>query len=94
MIFFFISSSKQNSDLSQLLSMQKLVITISGPGMRIIFSNDFRYQPSALYIEENEINLKQEPYNSIFNLTKEENIIKVYYSIPPDSFNSMFKNNI
>ena len=94
MIFFFISSSKQNSDLSQLLSMQKIVITISGPGMRIIFNNDFRYQPSALYIEENEINLKQEPYNSIFNLTKEENIIKVYYSISPDNFNSMFKNNI
>ena len=41
MIFFFISPSKQNSDLSQFPSMQKIVVTISGPGMRIIFSNEF-----------------------------------------------------
>ena len=93
MIFFFISPSKQNSDLSQFPSMQKIVVTISGPGMRIIFSNEFRYEPSALYIEEKEINLKQKSYYNTFNLQKENNIIRIYYSIPPESFNSMFKNN-
>ena len=92
MIFVFISLSKQNSDF-ELESMQKIIITITGPGMRIIFSNDFRYQPSALYIEENEIDLEKKSYFNTFNLLEEENIIKVYYSNPPENFNSMFKNN-
>ena len=91
--FFFISSSKKNSDLSQLLSMQKIVVTISGPGMRKIFGNDFRYQPSALYINENEINLEQKLYYNTFNLIEEENIIEIYYSNPPECFKNMFNYN-
>jgi len=93
MIFFFISFSKQNSDLSNLQSMQKIIITVSGPETIIIFSNDFRYQPSALYINEKEINLVQKSYYNTFTLTDEENIIKVYYSIPPNSFKKMFNYN-
>ena len=94
MIFFFISSSKQNTDPSLLLSMQKIVITISGPEAVTIFGNDFRYQPSALFINETEIDLSQKSFYNTFDLKGEENIIKIYYSITPDSFNSMFKNKI
>ena len=93
MIFFFISPSKQNSDLSNLQSMQKIIITISGPETIIIFSKDFRYQPNALYINKNEINLEQNLYYNNFTLKKEENIIEVYYSNPPDSFNKLFNYN-
>mgnify|MGYP002624060022 CR=1 FL=1 len=93
MIFFNISSSKQNSDIRYLSSMQKIIITITGPGMRTIFSNDFRYQPSALYINENQINLNEELYYDYFDLKEEENIIEVYYSNPPGGLKNMFKYN-
>ena len=93
MLFFFISSSKQSSDLSNLKFMQKIIITIGGPDSITIFSNNFRYQPSALYINGKEINLEQRSYYNTFNLKEEENIIKVYYSNPPDSFKNMFNYN-
>jgi len=72
MIFFFISSSKQNTDPSLLLSMQKIVITISGPEAVTIFGNDFRYQPSALFINETEIDLSQKSFYNTFDLKGEE----------------------
>jgi surface protein len=94
MIFFYISSSKQNSDLRQLSSMQEIIITIIGPGMRSIFSYEFRYQPSALYINESKINIENNfNYNNV-NLKDGESIIKIYFSNPLESFKNMFKDNI
>ena len=93
MIFFYISSTKQNSDLRQLPYMQKIIITIIGPGMRSIFNNEFRHQPSELYINESRIDLEDKfDYNNL-DLKNGESIIKIYYSNPPDSFKNMFKCN-
>ena len=92
-LFINISLSKQSSDLNYLSSMQKLMLTIIGPARIPIFSSYFKDKPDAVYINEKEINLTEILDDNIFVFEEEENIIKVYFSNPPDSFENMFHYN-
>ena len=95
MIFFFISLSKQNPDVNE-LPKSEIIITINGPGIRSIFSEDFHYKPDIIFINENKTNLEEISEYNRFEMNKEENIIKVYYTNPPDNLRNMFvyNNNI
>ena len=91
-LFFYISSSKQNTDLNKSFK-SKIIITISGTGIKSIFGNDFHYKPDAIIINDNKTNLDETSEYKNFQMNKEENIIKVYYSNPPDSLRNMFSYN-
>ena len=92
MIFFYISSTKQNPALNQSLNSE-LIITISGPGKRSIFNEDFQYKPDAIFINGNKTNLEETLDYNNFEMKNVENIIKIYYSNPPESLGNMFSCN-
>ena len=92
MIFFYISSTKQNPDLNKSLKSE-IIITISGPGARSLFNNNFQYKPDDIFINGNKTNLEEILLYNNFYLENEENIIKVYYSNPPESLRNMFSSN-
>ena len=90
-LFFYISYSQQNE--SQKTFKSKIIITISGTGTKSIFSTNFQYKPDAIIINENKINLTDTSEYHNFEMNKEENIIKVLYSNPPDNLGNMFSYN-
>ena len=92
LISFYISNSKQNSDFDQSPN-SKIIITINGPGIKSIFSSDFQYKPDAIFINETKINLEGITDYNNFDMKDGENIIKIYYSNPPDSLRNMFRYN-
>ena len=93
-LFLYISLSKQNSDLNYLSSMQAIKLTINGPAEKPIFGNNFKNKPDAIYINEKEVNLTEKLDDNIFVFEEKENIVKLYFSNPPDSFENMFSYNI
>ena len=90
-IFFYISPAKQNPDVNE-LPKSEIIITINGPGIKSIFSDNFQNKPDIIFINENKTNLKEISDNR-FEMNKEENIIRVYYSNPPDNLRNMFTYN-
>ena len=93
LIILFIKLSLSLSISQQIINWRKIflsneiILTIKGPGEKLILNNEYKYHPFEI-----EINGEKIPYTSnSVDLPNEANIVKLYYNSSPNTCKEMFK---
>ena len=86
LIFPTLSLSKNNFVIRRLNYMEEIIITISGPGSKSIFSTEFTQRPDEVYLGTEQIS-----YTNSYYFPNNENTVKVYFNTVPQSLKYMFK---
>ena len=88
------SLSKQNSNLRKINLKEEIILTIKGPGIKLILNSGFNYPPDEIEIKGKISSFTPKETLQLsysFELESGDNIIKIYYNNAPTTLKSMFK---
>ena len=88
------SLSKQNSNLRKINTIEEIILTITGPGTKLILNSDFNYPPDEIEIMGNKSSFIPKDNLQLsysFELESGDNNIKLYYNTAPTTLKNMFK---